>query len=81
MASRPGDRMGVAGWVNGLSNNFRFDVSPVVAIRDYTWGVELYYNVELNKWLHLTPDLQFVKNERAGDDLAVIPGIRLVMDF
>jgi porin len=81
MASRPHDRMGVAGWVNGLSENFRDEVSPEVAIRDYTWGIELYYNVELNKWLHLTPDLQLVKNERAGDDLAVIPGIRLVMDF
>jgi carbohydrate-selective porin OprB len=73
--------MGVSGWVNGLSGNFRDLVSPVAAIRDYTWGVELYYNVAINKWLHLTPDLQFVKNERAVDDLAVIPGIRLVMDF
>jgi porin len=81
MASRPGDRMGVSGWVSGLSGNFRDLVSPVAAIRDYTWGVELYYNVEINKWLHLSPDLQFVKNENTGDDLAVIPGIRLVMDF
>ena len=81
MASRPGDRMGVSGWVNGFSDNFRDLVSPVAAIRDYSWGVELYYNLEINKWLHLTPDLQFVKNENAGDDIAIIPGIRLVMDF
>jgi hypothetical protein len=81
MASRPGDRMGVSGWVNGLSDNYRDLVSPVVTVRDYTWGVELYYNLEINKYLHLTPDLQIVKNERAADDLAIIPGIRLVMDF
>jgi porin len=81
MASRPSDRMGVAGWVNGLSENFTDLVSPVAAIRDYTWGVELYYSVELSQWLHLTPDLQLVKNQNEGDDLAVIPGIRLVMDF
>ena len=81
MLSRPADRMGISGWVSGFSDTFRNLVSPVANVRDYTWGIELYYNVEINKWLHLTPDLQFVKNERAADDVAVIPGIRLVMDF
>jgi porin len=81
MASRPHDRMGVAGWYNGLSNNF-IDLASVanLSLQD-TWGVEIYYNVEINKWLHLTPDLQIVENERKSDDVAVIPGIRLVMDF
>ena len=45
------------------------------------WGFELYYNFAINKWLHLSPDLQFIKNQREDDDLAVIPGVRLVMDF
>jgi hypothetical protein len=81
MASRPGDRMGVSGWVSGLSDPFRDLVSPVAAIRDYTWGVELYYNLEINKWLHLTPDLQFIRNEFEGDNLAVVPGVRAVIDF
>jgi len=81
MASRPHDRMGVAGWNNGLSDTFRDLVSPVADVRKNTWGVEIYYNFEINKWLHLTPDLQFVQNEREADDIAVIPGIRLVMDF
>jgi porin len=81
MASRPHDRKGVAGWYNGLSNNF-IDLASVanLSLQD-TWGVEIYYNVEINKWLHLTPDLQIVENERKSDDVAVIPGIRLVMDF
>jgi hypothetical protein len=81
MASRPGDRMGVSGWVNGFSDNFRDLVSPVDAIREYTWGVELYYNLAINKWMHLTPDLQILKNEYKGDNVAVIPGVRLVIDF
>jgi len=80
MKSRPHDRMGVAGWKNWLSDNFRDLVSPVIELRD-TWGFELYYNIAINKWLHLSPDLQFIQNERKGDDLAVIPGVRLVMDF
>lgn len=80
MASRPHDRMGVAGWWNGLSDNFKDLVSPVTDLRN-TWGFEFYYNFAINKWLHLSPDLQLVENEREGDDLAVIPGVRLVMDF
>ena len=80
IASRPHDRMGVSGWYNGLSDNFVDLVSVVVPLDD-TWGVEIYYNFEINKWLHLTPDLQFVQNEREADDVAVIPGIRLVIDF
>jgi len=80
MASRPHDRMGVSGWYSGLSNNFIDLVSPEVDLRD-TWGFELYYNIAINKWLHLTPDIQFVQNEREADDFAIIPGVRLVMDF
>jgi carbohydrate-selective porin OprB len=52
-----------------------------VALRDYTWGVELYYNLAINKWLHLSPDLQLIQNERQADSVAVIPGIRLTIDF
>ena len=85
--------MGVSGWYNWLSDDLKDLVYPVKDLRDL-WGVELYYNIELNKWLHLTPDLQFVMNENDGrpgipgiqkkengDDLAVIAGLRLVMDF
>jgi carbohydrate-selective porin OprB len=52
----------------------------VVDQRD-TYGFELYYNIAINKWLHLTPDLQFIRNEIKGDDLAIIPGVRAVIDF
>jgi hypothetical protein len=51
-----------------------------IYLRD-TWGFEFYYNFEINKWLHLTADLQVVKNEYKGDNMAIIPGIRMVMDF
>jgi porin len=80
MASRPHDRVGVAWWKNWLSDNYKDLVSPVIDLQNL-WGVEFYYNIALNKWLHLTPALQLVENERKRDDLAVIPGVRLVMDF
>jgi carbohydrate-selective porin OprB len=80
MASRPADRMGISFWYNWLSDDFKDLVSPVDNLRDL-YGFELYYNVAINKWLHLTPDLQLIKNEFNGDDLAIIPGVRAVIDF
>jgi porin len=83
MASRPQDRMGVSFFYNWLSDDFVDTLSDLpipIRLRD-VWGFELYYNIAINKWMHLTPDLQLVKNEHKGDDLAVIPGIRLVLDF
>ena len=83
MASRPQDRMGVSFFYNWLSDDFvdtLTDLPIPIRLRD-VWGFELYYNIAINKWMHLTPDLQLVKNENKGDDLAVIPGIRLVLDF
>jgi porin len=84
MASRPHDRMGVSGWYNSLSDDYvdtlaDLPINPIL-LRD-TWGFELYYNFEINKWAHLTADLQIVKNEFKGDNMAIIPGIRMVLDF
>jgi carbohydrate-selective porin OprB len=81
MAWRPHDRMGLAWSINGLSKNFRRDVSPVIDIRSTAWNIELYYNLAINKWLHLTPDLHFAQNQNGDDQVAVIPGVRLVIDF
>jgi hypothetical protein len=75
--------MGVAFWYNWLSDPYVDTLSDFlipIRLRD-VWGFELYYNIEINKWMHLTSDLQLVKNEHKGDDVAVIPGIRLVIDF
>jgi hypothetical protein len=80
MASRPHDRMGVADWYNWLSDNYIDLVSPVADIQD-TWGFELYYSLAINQWAHLTPDLQLIENEWKDDDLAVVSGVRLVIDF
>ena len=80
MTSRPHDRMGVGGWYNVLSGNYKDLVSPVVDIRDL-WGSELYYNVQLAPSLHVTPNIQLVQNAHNDDDMAVILGVRAVMDF
>jgi len=82
MSSRPKDRMGLSFWYNWLSDDFVDTVSNLTPIRlRDLWGFEFYYNIEINKWAHLTADLQIVKNEFKGDNMAIIPGIRMVMDF
>ena len=72
--------MGISGWHNWLSDDFKDLVSPVADLQD-TWGVELYYNYQVMPSVHLTADIQFIENEWNDDDLAVIPGVRLVIDF
>lgn len=78
--SRPNDRAGVSFWWNSISDNTKDLVSPVTDLQN-TWGTEVYYNVEITKWLHVSADLQFIETEQADNDLAVIPGIRMVIDF
>jgi len=49
-------------------------------VRD-TWGSELYYNARITPSLHVTPNIQLVQNAQDDDDMAVILGVRAVMDF
>jgi porin len=81
ICSRPHDRMGVNGWYGGLSNKFVSLVSETgLRLRDL-WGLEVYYNYEINKWLHFTGDFQLIRNQRTTNDIGIIPGFRLIVDF
>jgi porin len=78
---REKDRMGVGGFYNEISSDFkRLTAGPIIDLRDI-WGVELYYNAELAPWMHVTGDVQLVKNINQNDETAVILGLRAVMDF
>ena len=47
-------------------------------------GVELFYNIEVTPWFHLTPDVQVIVNPGGGfqdRDVAVVYGIRGQMSF
>ncbi len=47
-------------------------------------GVELFYNIEVTPWFHLTPDIQVVANPGAGfrdRDTAVVFGLRGQINF
>jgi porin len=75
------DRMGFAGWYTAWNGNYKDELRLIgVSPRD-VFGFELYYNLAINPWLHLTVDLQLAQNLNKDFDLAVIPGARLVLDF
>ena len=45
-------------------------------------GAELYYNIEITPWMHITPDLQVIIDPGGNDnDVAVIYGLRMQMTF
>ena len=78
---RPGDRMGISGWYNGLSDDFKDLTADLdVPTRD-NWGLELYYNREITPWFHLTGDLQILENSNPAADTAIVLGMRAIMDL
>ena len=81
LACRPRDRAGFAGWFTAWNDNHRKELRLLGVSARNVFGFEMYYNLAINQWLHLTADLQLVQNLDKADDLAVIPGGRLVMNF
>ena len=79
--SRPGDRMGIAGWYNGISDDVVALTAPLgIPVRD-NWGMELYYNREITPWFHLTGDLQVLQNSSATTDTSLVLGMRAIIDL
>lgn len=48
---------------------------------DNSYGGEIYYNLELTPWLHLTPDLQVLRPSLERVDTDVVTGFRLMANF
>ena len=73
--------MGVGGFFNQLSTDFKELTSTIgFNLRD-TWGAELYYNAEITPWFHLTGDMQIIQNQNDNDEVVIIVGLRAVIDF
>jgi porin len=75
LSGRERDRAGVAYFYNGLSNELRQLVSPLLELQEVQ-GAELYYNAEITPWFHLTGDFQVVDNEIEANEPAFILGMR-----
>ena len=63
----------------GASNQFGPIPQAIFGPTDGS-GLELYYNIQVNPWLNITPDIQFIRpgNKRIADD-SFVYGIRANM--
>lgn len=80
IASRPGDRTGIAYFYNSLNTDFQNLFSLVSPLGDVHGG-EVYYNAEIAPWFHLTFDLQVIDPAIEARDTAVVVGTRARIDF
>jgi porin len=60
LAARPADRWGIAVFRNSLSGFLVQGLRPFLGVRDEQ-GLEVFYNVALTPWLHISPDIQVVE--------------------
>ncbi|MBX3442237.1 MAG: carbohydrate porin [Planctomyces sp.] len=71
------DRWGIGWYYVGASQEFGPIPQFLFAPQDGT-GVELFYNVQVNPWLNVTPDVQYIRPEASAiADDAFVYGIRV----
>jgi porin len=77
ISGRPNDAFGIGYYYMGIADT---KITSPLGFGD-SQGVEAFYDVALTPWLHLTPDVQWVRpsQERVNDSWIV--GIRLFMAF
>jgi porin len=80
LAGRTQDTFGVGYFYLGVSDSLKELAPRLLPIRDEQ-GVELFYNVAVTSWCHLTPDLQVVKPGRERADTLLFFGLRAKIDF
>jgi porin len=80
--SRPLDRMGIGGFYSGMTSKVKSEAEDIlgVSIQDVS-GFEVYYSAAVTPSIHVTGDLQLINNPHEVDDMAIIPGLRMVIDF
>ena len=79
------DTFGVAGFYIGLSGEYKdllsSSAAPPGLSQQDEQGIEIFYNVELTPWCHLTGDVQIVDPSTRSVDTTVLTGLRLNIEF
>ncbi len=80
---RDNDRFGIGYFHLNFSDDFPRIVKRALGGLDASDGIELFYNIEITPWLHITPDLQIICNPGANDnnDTAIVAGVRVRTQF
>lgn len=73
---RDNDTFGLGYYYISISNEL-----PAIFSLDDEQGFEIFYNVEVTPWFHLTPDLQIIDPSPKSSDTAVVLALRTVITF
>ena len=74
------DSFGVGYFYTGLNSSFKNLAPRALPLRDEQ-GVEMFYNVGVTPWCHITPDLQVVIPASRNADTVLLVGLRARIDF
>ncbi len=82
LPNRCQDTWGVGYFYLGVSDTLQTTLAPFPAanLRDEQ-GVELYYNIAVTPWMHITPDLQIIEPSRVASETSLVAGLRARIDF
>ena len=64
----------------GFSEGLKNIAPPIVPLRDER-GLELFYNVGVTPWCHVTTDLQVITPILGRVDTSLVLGLRAKIDF
>jgi porin len=81
--SRPLDKIGIGGYYVGINSRVKDTsaTSPLLPdLGDYS-GFEFFYSAAITPAIHLTGDLQITDSFEKVNDTAIIPGMRLSIEF
>ena len=79
--SRKLDTFGVAYYYLAISNSFKDDLGPLASLLRDEHGMELFYNVAVTPWFHVTADMQVITPILDRADTAIVLGFRARIDF
>jgi porin len=80
LPSRKLDTFGVAYYYLGFDSEFKNLARVIAPVRDER-GVELFYNVAVTPWCHVTTDLQVITPLLARAETSLVLGLRAKIDF
>jgi porin len=78
--SRKLDTFGVAYYYLGLSDSFKTVAQLITPVRNER-GLELFYNIGVTPWCHITMDLQVITPLLERAQTSLVPGLRAKIDF
>lgn len=81
ISSREADTFGLGWYYSATSDRLAPFINNILGGVGDGYGVEMFYNIEVTKWFHLTADMQVLRPARQTVDTALLVGLRAVIDL